>query len=229
MASPAESGWADRIVVRHYQGLYRYAYRLSGSATEAEDLTQETFVRALSHRQQLRDPERMRAWLYSILRNEYLRRCRQQQQRGPTLSLEDSDGLVEALAEPPSAIDTELLQQALLQLPEEFRTPLILLYWENFQYQEIAELMNIPIGTVMSRIWRAKRWLKRYLMGDGRSEGRTLLVATPTGSAPSTGQDTSVGREVCVERGVETGAGEGNWPATRRHAYGADQAIGAET
>jgi RNA polymerase sigma-70 factor (ECF subfamily) len=179
MGSPAESGWADAIVAQHYQGLYRYAYRLSGSATEAEDLTQETFVRAFSHRRQLRHVERVRPWLYSILRNEYLRRCRQQQQRGPTISLDDTDDLAERLPAPPTNIDAELLQQALLQLPEEFRTPLILLYWEDFQYQEIAELMNIPMGTVMSRIWRAKRWLKRYLTsksstglaaGDGRPE-----------------------------------------------------------
>jgi RNA polymerase sigma factor (sigma-70 family) len=122
MGSPAESGWADAIVAQHYQGLYRYAYRLSGSATEAQDLTQETFVRAFSHRRQLRHVERVRPWLYSILRNEYLRRCRQQQQRGPTISLDDTDDLAERLPAPPTNIDAELLQQALLQLPEEFRT-----------------------------------------------------------------------------------------------------------
>lgn len=179
MALPGDRAWAEQLAREYYQGLYRYAYRLTGSATEAEDLTQETFVKALSHFHQLRDAERVRPWLYSILRHEYLQRCRAQQQRGVTISLDDCAGLAEPAPDPPDYVDAELLQRGLLQLPEEFRTPLILAYWEDFRYQDIAELMGIPIGTVMSRLWRAKQWLKRWLSNSER-EPLVTFVDTPT-------------------------------------------------
>ncbi|MCS7167388.1 MAG: RNA polymerase sigma factor [Gemmatales bacterium] len=164
MASPGDQRWVEAIISQYYQGLYRYAYRLTGSATEAEDLTQETFVKALTHHEQLRDAERIRPWLYSILRHEYLQRCRAHQQRGRMVSLDDFHDLPDGVVEAPAHVDTELLQQGLLQLPEEFRTPLVLAYWEDFRYQDIAEIMGIPIGTVMSRLWRAKQWLKHWLL-----------------------------------------------------------------
>ncbi|MCS7159064.1 MAG: RNA polymerase sigma factor [Gemmatales bacterium] len=200
MASPGERTWGEELVAQHYQGLYRYAYRLSGSAAEAEDLTQETFMKALMHRNQLRDAARIRPWLYSILRHEYLQRCRAQQQRGRTISLEDCPSLPDDDCDPPNHVDAELLQRGLLLLPEEFRTPLILAYWEDFRYQDIAEIIGTPIGTVMSRLWRAKQWLKHWLLNSSRadfvtsdSEAISLrserLPLTPEGqSSPSRGK-----------------------------------------
>jgi RNA polymerase sigma-70 factor (ECF subfamily) len=70
-------------------------------------------------------------------------------------------------------VDEELLQRGLLLLPEEFRTPLILAYWEDFRYQDIAELMGIPLGTVMSRLWRAKQWLKHWLTNSAKPSSVT--------------------------------------------------------
>ena len=77
----------QRLVDDHYVGLYRYAYRLSGSAADAEDLTQEAFCKAQLNLSQLRDPDRAKAWLFSILRNAYLHRVRTEKNQ-PTLSLE---------------------------------------------------------------------------------------------------------------------------------------------
>jgi RNA polymerase sigma-70 factor (ECF subfamily) len=151
-----------RLVDDYYAALYRYAYRLSGSSIEAEDLTQEAFCKAQTHFAQLRDPARCRPWLFSILRRCYLHRCRSEKQH-PCLSL---DNIGDVAGPPPEElpdIDPERLQQALSDLPEAFRTPIILYYFEEFSYRDIAEQMDLPLGTVMSRLARAKGFMRARL------------------------------------------------------------------
>jgi RNA polymerase sigma-70 factor (ECF subfamily) len=152
----------QRLVDDHYLALYRFAYRLTGNATEAEDLTQETYCKAQTSLGQLREFDRAKAWLFRILRNVYLHKARSTRGRS-CLSLEDIGELPERLAEPPE-IDGERLQEALDELPEEFRTPIILYYYEDFSYRDIADQMEIPIGTVMSRLARAKAHLRARLL-----------------------------------------------------------------
>src|SRR5262245_31488196 len=89
----------QRLVDDHYLALYRYAYRLSGSAADAEDLTQETFCKAQSHLSQLRDAARAKPWLFSILRNAYLHRVRSEQAAN-SVSLDGVGDLAEPPAEP---------------------------------------------------------------------------------------------------------------------------------
>jgi RNA polymerase sigma-70 factor (ECF subfamily) len=153
----------EQLVGAYYEPLYRYAYRLSGSPVEAEDLTQETFCQAQNKLSQLRDPERAKAWLFSILRNAYLRRVRasKQEHRVPFDSLGE---IADRPSEPLPEVDPEQLQKALGELPEAFRTPIILFYFEEFSYREIAEQMAMPLGTVMSRLARAKGFLKQRLL-----------------------------------------------------------------
>src|SRR5262245_19772670 len=152
----------QRLVDDHYLALYRYAYRLSGSAADAEDLTQEPFCKAQRCLGQLRDTGRAKPWLFSILRNAYLHRVRAGQ-NVHCVSLEDVGDLAEPPAEPLPEIEPERLQQALNELPEVFRTPLILFYFEEFSYRDIAEQMDLPLGTVMSRLARAKAYLRGRL------------------------------------------------------------------
>jgi RNA polymerase sigma-70 factor (ECF subfamily) len=150
------------MVDDYYVALYRYAYRLSGSSIEAEDLTQEAFCKAQTKLGQLRDPACCRPWLFAILRSCYLKRCRDEKTH-PCVSL---DGVGEVACPPPEElpdIDPERLQQALSDLPEEFRTPIILFYFEEFTYRDIAEQMELPMGTVMSRLARAKGFLRARL------------------------------------------------------------------
>ena len=153
----------QRLVEDHYVALYRYAYRLSGSSADAEDLTQEAFCKAQCNFGQLRDPSRAKPWLFSILRNAYLHRVRSDRQQ-PCVPLEGVGDLAEPLPEPLPDIDPERLQHALDELPEAFRTPIILYYFEDFGYREIAEQMDLPIGTVMSRLARAKSYLRGRLL-----------------------------------------------------------------
>lgn len=152
------------LIDAHYESLYRYACRLSGSASDAEDLTQETFRKAIIRLPQLREPEKARAWLYRILRNIYLHRIRDEK-RKRVVPLEHAGELAERNGEASNLpdVDPEKLQGALDELDEAFRTPLILYYFEDFSYRDIADQMELPIGTVMSRLARAKTHLRAKL------------------------------------------------------------------
>lgn len=163
MGLPGSPKAIQRLVEENYEALYRYAYRLSGSSADAEDLVQDTFCKAQSNYSQLRDPERARPWLFSILRNAYLHRIRADRNQ-PCVSLEGVGDVAETLPESLPEIDPEQLQQALNELPEVYRTPIILYYFEEFGYREIAEQMELPIGTVMSRLARAKAFLRGRLI-----------------------------------------------------------------
>lgn len=164
MPEPASETSIDELVTQHYRMLYRYAFRLSGTASDAEDLTQQTYLHAQAHLNQLRDPERARAWLCAILRNCFRKQLRQRR----SVSLDCLESFpIEAAASADGYqgdIDEEELQHALAELPEEFRAPVILYYFGDFSYRQIAEQMLIPIGTVMSRLARAKAQLRARLL-----------------------------------------------------------------
>ena len=161
MGLPGSPQTVQRLVDEHYVALYRYAYRLSGSAADAEDLTQEAFCTAQLNFRQLRDPNRAKPWLFAILRRSFLKRLRDEK---TCVSLDGLGDLPEPLPEALPEIDPEQLQQALNDLPEDFRNPIILYYFEDFSYREIAEQMDLPIGTVMSRLARAKGYLRNRLV-----------------------------------------------------------------
>jgi RNA polymerase sigma-70 factor, ECF subfamily len=163
MGPPGSQRSVERLVDQHYASLYRYAYRLSGSAADADDLTQETFCKAQLKLAQLREPERAKSWLFRILRNAYLHKLRGEKHQH-CISLDDMSELPDRLPDPLPAIEPERLQKALNELPEVFRTPIILYYFEEFDYRGIADQMDLPIGTVMSRLARAKAHLRKRLL-----------------------------------------------------------------
>ena len=171
-ASDASNGGIDQsqpdiqaIVLAHNQDLYRYAYRLAGNPQDAEDLTQQTFLIAQQRLDQVRDPERMIGWLFSILRSCYLK---SQRKRRP-VSAAGIELDIESVPDdvPESEVDSQLLQVAIDELPEESRLVVVMFYFEDCSYKEIAAQLDVPIGTVMSRLARAKERLRRRL---GRSE-----------------------------------------------------------
>jgi len=154
-----------RLVAEHHQPVFRYAYRLTGSVPEAEDLTQEVFLTAQKRISQLRQPEKVQAWLFRILRNCFLK-SRQRRARRP-LALTDlalDANLLPAQTPAADQIDRRELQEALNQLPDQARVILTMFYFENLSYREIAEELEVPIGTVMSRLSRAKGHLRRRLL-----------------------------------------------------------------
>ena len=173
----------DIVVAEHHVALYRYAYRLTGSVHDAEDLTQQTFLVAREKISQVRDAELVRGWLCTVLRNCYLKGFRRRvpiSQENQELSL---DEVAEEVVESP--IDGEQLQAALGQLPDDFRLVLLMYYFEESSYREIADALAIPLGTVMSRLARAKNHLRRLLQPQS---SETAPIAEKPPIAEKTGQ-----------------------------------------
>jgi RNA polymerase sigma factor (sigma-70 family) len=158
------------LVADHAEVLYRYAYRLTGSAADAEDLVQQAFLVAVGKMDQLRDPAAVRGWLFAVLRHAWLKSKRRPL---PRVSSElDIDISLLAVDLPDRfAIEPEELSQALEELPDEFRLVLVSFYFEDCSYKEIAERLELPIGTVMSRLSRAKQYLRNRLL-DETTHGR---------------------------------------------------------
>ena len=155
----------EALVDSHYAALYRYAYRLSGATQEAEDLTQDAFLQAQKTLHQLRDPAKAKSWLFTVLRNAYLHRVRAEKQ-SRCVSLDGVAEIADRGNAPLPLVDSAQLQAALNELPEAFRTPVIFYYFEDFSYKDIAEQMNVPLGTVMSRLARAKTFLRQSLTAE---------------------------------------------------------------
>jgi RNA polymerase sigma-70 factor (ECF subfamily) len=151
-----------QLVAEHHQAVYRYAYRLCGVVPDAEDLTQQVFLAAQRNVGQLRQAASARSWLFAILRHCFLRGCRRRQPVAASSLPLNIDGIP---AEVPSdgEIDRQRLQEALNELPEMFRLVLLMYYFEDCSYREIAKKLDLPIGTVMSRLARAKGHLRSKL------------------------------------------------------------------
>ena len=156
----------SQLVDQHYESVFRFAYRLSGTSHEAEDISQQAFLDAQRKLDTLRDPDKVRAWLFMIVRNLYRRQIRDRVTHGeialevlvePVDQKRGSDKQVE------QSLDSESLQQVLNELPEEFRSVLLLFYFRELSYREIAEQLDVPVGTVMSRLSRGKKQLRERI------------------------------------------------------------------
>jgi RNA polymerase sigma-70 factor, ECF subfamily len=167
--------WADvdisRLVDEHYQAVYRYAYRLSGNLADAEDLTQKVFLTAHGNLDGLRDVEKAKSWLFAILRNSFFRENRRRRpatETDLTINLSRIPLAIPTVEE----IDSQGLQDALNQLPDTARLMLVMFYFEECSYREIAEKLKLPLGTVMSRLARAKALLRSKLLDGIPQKGR---------------------------------------------------------
>ena len=155
------------LVSLHHGSVYRYAFRLTGSAVDAEDLTQESFLIAQQKLDQLRDAHAARVWLTTILRNCFIRSRRRPRPLSAGSIELDIDNLPDETATGDAidggAIDGERLQKALNRLSAQHRLIVAMFYFEDIPYREIAEQLELPIGTVMSRLARAKGRLRNEL------------------------------------------------------------------
>jgi len=170
---PAEAE-ISQLVDENYQAVYRYAYRLSGNLADTEDLTQRVFFAAQRNLGQLRNINRSQTWLFTILRNLFLREHQRKRPKVESdLSL-DLNRFPETIANLEEVTSPEL-QQALNRLPEMARLMLVMFYFEECSYREIAEKLELPMGTVMSRLARAKAALRNELL-DGAPKKRKSPV-----------------------------------------------------
>ena len=153
----------ETIVSELYSPLYRFAFALARNETQAADLTQETFLILAKQQAQVRDVTKIKSWLFTTLRREFLRGLRSQSAH-PEVELkpEHQDQLVSDSAVS-QAIDAATVLDALAQIEESYRMVLELFYLADLSYKEIAASLDIPIGTVMSRLSRGKEQLRTVL------------------------------------------------------------------
>ncbi len=161
-----------QVAIPHMESVYRVALRLAGNTYDAEDLTQETYGIAFRQFHQLREEGKCRGWLMAILRNLHLRHL-ERQRNDPALPSKEEDYLevLSRWADYPDAeerlirrLDGARIQPILDRLPERYKMPLLLFTMEEWTYREIAEALEIPLGTVMSRIARARQIVKREIL-----------------------------------------------------------------
>jgi RNA polymerase sigma-70 factor (ECF subfamily) len=176
---PIESVDFTSLVVAHHAALYRYAYRLCGCMTEAEDLTQQAFLVAQQKLHQLRDAQRAGAWLYAVLRSCFLKSIRKPRPAASQIACLELEDVADETPET-DEIDRELIAAALAELPDDFRVVVLMFYFEDLSYQKIAEQLDIPIGTVMSRLSRAKGHLRKQL---GGADCGTAASVSPSGES----------------------------------------------
>jgi RNA polymerase sigma-70 factor (ECF subfamily) len=156
----------NRMVVDHGPTLYRMAFRMVGDRHEAEDLIQETFRSAWKSRRLFRSGGGARAWLVSILRRRVADHWRRP--KPPIVLAGERSIEVDSAGEDPLRDEfTDEMQQALARLPEELRETLLLVVVAELTHQEAADLLEVPLGTVLSRVARARKRLREYLMAAG--------------------------------------------------------------
>ena len=172
MADEDAKSRIEWLVAEHHQAVYAYAFRLAGSATDAEDLTQQVFLVAQQRVDQLRRRQSARSWLFTILRHCFLRTWQRRRPVAATTVGLDLESV--PAADPGEPIDAVGLQRALDELPTDFRLVLLMYYFEDRSYREIAEDLGLPIGTVMSRLARAKGHLRSNLLGQPSKPVRIL-------------------------------------------------------
>ncbi len=181
----------ETAAMPYLNGLYNMAFRLTRNAEDAEDLVQETFFKAYKHFDKFEPGTNLKAWLYRIQKNTFINNYRKKQKQPPSSAFSDiedafesqvSDEVMRHVKNPEEellrGILDEDVQQAIDGLREDYRMVLLLVDLEGFSYKEAAEILEVPVGTVMSRLYRGRRVLEKTLLDYARDHGYMRDVDT---------------------------------------------------
>jgi RNA polymerase sigma-70 factor, ECF subfamily len=170
-----------QLVDAHYAPLYRFALSLARNAADASDLVQQTFFIWATKGHALREAAKVKSWLFTTLYREFLRGRRRDQRAS---SIEDLPPAAQEIAaaevDQVARLDAATVMTALQAVDDVFRVPLTLFYLEELSYQDIAEAIGVPIGTVMSRLSRGKAQL-RQVLARAEAAGRGKIVSFSAG------------------------------------------------
>jgi RNA polymerase sigma-70 factor (ECF subfamily) len=156
----------EEIVVPHFNAIYNFAYRLTGNRADTEDIVQDVFLAAYRFFHQFQEGTNCKAWLFKILKNTFINSLKKKKRENSLQSIvysRESETIDRRLSVDFNEGFDETVQDALNKLPDEFRIAIILCDIEGLSYQEIAEIQECPVGTVRSRISRARRFLANEL------------------------------------------------------------------
>ncbi len=155
----------DSTVLEHIPGLRRYARALAGNTAEADDLVQECLSRALARRDKAAEIRNLRAYLFTILHNAHIDRLTERRRWNYAVADEVLENLTARPAPQHGFLELHDLAEALERLPEEQRQAVLLVGYEGLAYKDAAEVLDVPIGTVMSRLSRGREALRRMING----------------------------------------------------------------
>lgn len=167
----------ERQAEKVFPSVFGTALRLTRSREDAEDLAQEAIVRAYDAYERF-DGTNFKAWILRIVTNLYINRYRQRQ-RGPQMGSLDEEGVLEPMGDETDVPDRQLfdelvgeeVEEALAKVPDDFRLAVVLSDIEGMSYQEIADITDVPIGTVRSRLARGRAMLRKQLLAYAKREG----------------------------------------------------------
>jgi RNA polymerase sigma-70 factor (ECF subfamily) len=188
-----ERGWDfEAAAMPFVDSLFNTAYRMTGNSEDAEDLVQESYMKAYKYYDKFEEGTNFKAWLFKILKNTFINSYRKKQQEPPQNAFADIEDAFESqvseeaqrrILNPEEEILENVLdadvQQALNELPNDYRMVVILADLESFSYKEIAEILEVPVGTVMSRLYRGRRLLEAAMLKYAREHGY-LRAGEPT-------------------------------------------------
>ena len=183
-AASARSQLFEEQAMEHIDKLYAHAMRKTGNSADANDLVQETYLKAFAAFDQFQQGTNIKAWLHRILENTYINQYRKQQNQpyySPLEELEDwqlgdaesrtATSSRSAEAEAIDHLPASAIKDALQALPEDFRAAVYLVDVEGYSYQEVADIMDTPTGTVMSRLHRGRKLLREQLADYAYEQG----------------------------------------------------------
>lgn len=169
----------EQAVAAYYEALYAFGYSLAGNEDDAGELTQETYCRMLTKGGQLRDKSKIKSWLFTTLYRLFLG-WKDRRTRLPHFEITSVEADLPAiLPEHVDVLQNDAIREALLEIEEHYRMPLVLYYLNEHSYEEIADTLDVPIGTVMSRLSRAKGLLREKLVARAIGvgpEGKMLAL-----------------------------------------------------
>ena len=180
-----DSGWNfEAAAMPFVDALYNTAYRMTRNSEDAEDLVQETYLKAYKYYDKFSEGTNFKAWLFKIMKNTFINNYRKKQQVPPQSDFNDIEDSFESqvsdqhkrkIQDPEEQLLENVLdedvQKALDELPPDYRMVVLLADLEGFSYKEIAEILDVPVGTVMSRLYRGRRLLEHEMLNYAHDHG----------------------------------------------------------